>query len=377
MSIFPTADQVLFAQSLDRFLAGASDAANRRRARTTEPGFAEEHWSKFAELGALGLLVAEEHGGAGGGAGDAAVVMEAIGRHLLAGPYLGTGVLGAALLARAGQATRDAILPELAAGRHRVALAYVEPQARYDLADVTTRAGRDGAGWRLDGAKSLVHYAGAARSLIVVARTKGARRDRGGIGLFVVPTDARGLDQRAYPTIDGQRASDVTFEGVRVGAEAAIGDPEGGLALLERTADLGIAALLAEAVGAMGRLYETTLAYLKTRRQFGQAIGAFQALQHRMVDVFTQVEFARSMAAVARMAIAEDDATRAREVSAAKLYVDRAARHVAQESIQLHGGMGMTDELDVGHYAKRLTMIGLTFGDRAFHLARYRATGAG
>ncbi|MGH6720059.1 MAG: acyl-CoA dehydrogenase family protein [Alphaproteobacteria bacterium] len=371
--MFPTDDQSLFARSVDRYLAGVCDGATRRRVRATGPGFAEEHWRGLAELGVLGLLVAEDHGGTGGGAGDVAVVMEAIGRHLLAGPFFATGVLGAALLAGADGSVRSAVLPELVAGRHRVSLAFVEPQARYDLADVTTRAARDGAGWRIDGAKSLVSYATAASSLVVVARTRGGRAERDGIGLFLVPGDAPGIERRDYPTLDGQRASEVTLEGVRVGAEAAIGDPEGGLDVLERVIDLGTAALLAEAVGAMSYLYETTLAYLKTRKQFGTTIGSFQALQHRMVDVFTQVEFARSMAAVARLALDGDDATRRREVSAGKLFVDRAARHVAQESIQLHGGMGMTDELDVGHYAKRLTMIGLTFGDRAHHLARYGA----
>ncbi len=372
MGMFPSADQALFAQTLDRFLGAAADPVKRRRVRATEAGFAEADWIGLAELGVLGLLVDEAHGGSGGKPSDAAIVMEAIGRHLYASPYFGTGVLGASLLAEAPDEVKRALLPDLVAGRHRVALAHVEPQARYDLADVATRARRDGAGWRIDGAKSLVHYADAAHSLIVVARTSGERRNRGGICLFIVPADAKGLEQRSYPTIDGLRASEVTLEAVRVGPEAVIGAPEAGLELLERVADLGIAALLAEAVGAMAHLHETTLGYLKTRKQFGATLASFQALQHRMVDVFTQCEFARSMAAVARLALDADAATRAKEVSAAKLYVDRAARHVAQESIQLHGGMGMTDELDVGHYAKRLTMIGLTFGDRPHHLARYR-----
>jgi alkylation response protein AidB-like acyl-CoA dehydrogenase len=373
MGMFPTADQALFAQSLDRFLASVADPVKRRAVRATEAGFAEDQWRGFADLGTLGLLVDEDHGGSGGGPADAAIVMEAVGRHLFAGPYLGTGVLGASLLAHANAEVKRAILPDLVAGRHRVALAYVEQQARYDLSDIATRAKKDGSGWRIDGAKSLVHYADAAKSLIVVTRTGGERRDKAGIGLFLVPSDAKGLERRAYPTIDGQRASEVTLEGVRVGAEAVLGAPDGGFALLDRVADLGIAALLSEAVGAMAHLHATTLAYLKTRKQFGATLASFQALQHRMVDMFTNCEFARSMAAVATMALGADAKRRAKEISAAKLYVDRAARHVAQESIQLHGGMGMTDELDVGHYAKRLTMIGLTFGDRPHHLARYRA----
>jgi alkylation response protein AidB-like acyl-CoA dehydrogenase len=376
MSLFRTDDQKQFAESLGRTLAGFGDGAARRRVRATAAGFAEEHWRALADLGVLGLLVDEAHGGTGGTMADVAVAMDAIGRHLWAGPYLATGVLGALVLAEAAPAARDAVLPDLVAGRHRLAFAVVEPQARYDLADVTTRARRDGAGWRLDGAKALVAYGEVADTLIVPARTGGGRTDEAGIGVFLVPAKSAGIERRDYGTIDGLRACDVTFEGVKLGAEAAVGDPGGGFGLVDRVVDFGIAALLDEAVGAMTYLYETTLAYLKTRKQFGATLGSFQALQHRMVDVFTQVEFARSMAGVGRLALDAAASERRREVSAAKLYVDRAARHVAQESIQLHGGMGMTDELDVGHYAKRLTMIGLTFGDRGYHMTRYRAARA-
>jgi alkylation response protein AidB-like acyl-CoA dehydrogenase len=370
MTLFPTEDQRQFAASVDRFLADAYGFDVRRRVVAGEAGFEEDHWRGLAELGALGVLVAEEDGGSGGGAPDGAVVMEAIGRRLFASPYLATAILGADLLRHAAPDTRRELLGGIAAGRVRTAFAFAEPGGRYNPADVATTARREGSGWRLDGAKGVVFFAGAAHKLIVTARTGGGRRDAAGIGLFVVDARAQGVERRDYPTIDGGRAAEIALEGAR--AEAVIGDPGGALPLVEHAIDLGAAMVCAEAVGAMSRLYETTLAYLKTRKQFGATIGSFQALQHRMVDVYTQLELARSMAAVAAAAMALPPAERARDVSAAKVAVDRAGRHVSQEAIQLHGGMGMTDELDVGHYAKRVTMIATTFGDVPHHLARFR-----
>ncbi|MSP82959.1 MAG: pimeloyl-CoA dehydrogenase small subunit [Alphaproteobacteria bacterium] len=374
MSIFRTNDQTQFAASIDRFLADACGFDIRRRLVATEAGFDESHWRGLADLGALGVLVPEAHGGSGGGGPDGAVVMEAIGRRLFASPYLATAVLGADLLRHAPSA--GDLLAGIAKGTTRTAFAVTEPESRYNLADVATQAKRDGEGWRLSGAKGVVAYAGAAHQLLVTARTGGARREEKGIGLFLVDAKAAGVEARAYPTIDGSRASEITLENVR--AETVIGDPGNALPLIEHAVDLGAAMVCAEAVGAMTHLYETTLAYMKTRKQFGVTIGSFQALQHRMVEVYTQVELARSMAAVAATAMRGPAANRARDVSAAKLAVDRAGRHASQEAIQLHGGMGMTDELDVGHYAKRVTMIALTFGDGAYHMTRYqRLSGLG
>ncbi len=373
-SIFRTDDQKMFAESLARFLAANYDIPKRRKLVATEPGYDPAHWRGLAELGAMGVALPEAHGGSGGGPFDTAIVMGAIGTSLFASPYLSTVVLGGGILDAGGGVLAAQHLPAIAEGKRKLSVAHAEPQARYQLEDVATSARPDGGGYRLEGKKSVVLHASSADALIVPARTAGGQRDRRGITLFLVDTKMPGLDRRDYATIDGQRASDITLSGVRVGKEAVIGETDGGLALLAAAAERGIAALAAEAAGAMGYLYETTLAYMKTRKQFGATIGSFQALQHRMVDVFTACESAKSAALGAALALAErDPAARARRISGAKLQIDKLGRHVAQESIQLHGGMGMTDELSVGHYAKRLTMIGLSFGDTSFHMARYAA----
>lgn len=373
-SIFRTDDQKMFAESLARFFADNYDIPRRRKLVAAEPGYDPAHWRGLAELGAMGVALPEAHGGSGGGPFDTAIVMGAIGASLFASPYLSTAVLGAGMLEAGGGALADRHLPAIAEGNRKLALAHAEPQARYHLEDVATAARPDGGGYRIEGKKSVVLHASSADAIIVPARTAGAQRDRRGITLFFVDAKAPGIDRRDYATVDGQRASDITLSGVKLGKDAVIGDVDGGLALLEAAAERGIAALAAEAAGAMWYLYETTLAYMKTRKQFGATIGSFQALQHRMVDVFTACESAKSASLGAALALAErDPAIRSRRVSGAKLQIDKLARHVAQESIQLHGGMGMTDELSVGHYAKRLTMIGRSFGDTNFHMARYTA----
>jgi alkylation response protein AidB-like acyl-CoA dehydrogenase len=372
-SIFRTDDQKMFADSLARFFADSYDIPKRRKLVASEPGYDPAHWRALAELGAMGVALPEAHGGSGGGPLDTAIVMEAIGASLFASPYLAT-VLGASVLQQAGGKLAEQQLPAIAEGKRKLALAYAEPQARYTLEDVATAARGDGGGYRLEGKKSVVLHASSADALIVPARTAGGQREARGVTLFLVDAKASGIDRRDYATVDGQRASDIALSGVKVGKDAVIGAIDGGLPLLEAMAERGIAALGAEAAGAMWYLYETTLGYMKTRQQFGATIGSFQALQHRMVDVYTACENAKSAALAAALALAEKDpAARARRISGAKLQIDKLARHVAQEAIQLHGGMGMTDELSVGHYAKRLTMIGRTFGDGNFHMARYTA----
>jgi alkylation response protein AidB-like acyl-CoA dehydrogenase len=374
MKLFRTDDQKMFAESLRRFFADNYDLDTRRKLGATERGFDEAHWQALAELGAMAVALPEAHGGLGGTPADTAIVMEAIGRSLFASPYLATLVLGATALAGASEELQAAHLPAIAEGKRRLALAFAEPQARYDLADVTTSATRDGGGYRLSGRKSVVLYAGAADHLIVSARTAGGQRERDGISLFIISADAAGIEQRTYATIDGERAADLVFDDVIIDRAALIGAPDHGLPLLERAIEHGIATLAAEASGAMWFLHETTLAYLKTRQQFGATLGTFQALQHRMVDLYTACELAQSMAHSAAVALdLPDAAERSRRLSGIKLHLNKAARTVAQEAIQLHGGMGMTDELAIGHYAKRLTMIGLTFGDTAYHMGRYTA----
>jgi len=373
-SIFRTDDQRMFADSLARFFADSYDIPKRRKLVAEEPGYDPAHWRGLAELGAIGVALPEAHGGSGGGPFDTAIVMEAIGASLFASPYLSTAVLGGSILAHAGGDLAAEHLPAIAEGRRKLAIAHAEPQARYHLEDVATTARPDAAGFRLEGKKSVVLHASSADALIVPARTAGGQHEPRGITLFLVDAKAPGIDRRDYATIDGQRASDITLSGVKLPKAAAIGEIDGGLPLLEAAAERGIAALAAEAAGAMWYLYETTLVYMKTRKQFGATLGSFQALQHRMVDVYTACESAKSAALGAALALAErEPGVRARRISGAKLQIDKLARHVAQEAIQLHGGMGMTDELSVGHYAKRLTMIGRSFGDGNFHMARYTA----
>jgi alkylation response protein AidB-like acyl-CoA dehydrogenase len=374
MRLFRTDAQKMFAESLRRFFADNYDLDTRRKLVATEHGFDEAHWQALAELGALAVALPEAHGGLGATPADTAIVMEAIGRSLFASPYLATLVLGATALSGASDEIQAAHLPAIAEGKRRLALAFAEPQSRYDLADVITTATLDGDGYRLSGRKSVVLYADAADHVIVSARTAGRQRERSGISLFIVPADAAGIERRAYATLDGERAADLVFADVSIDRTTLIGAPDHGLPILERAIEHGIAALAAEASGAMWFLHETTLTYLKTRQQFGATLGSFQALQHRMVDLYTACELAQSMAQSAAVALdLPDAAERSRRLSGIKLHLNKAARSVAQEAIQLHGGMGMTDELAVGHYAKRLTMIGLTFGDTAYHMGCYTA----
>ena len=321
------------------------------------------------------LPFAEAHGGFGGSAVDTMIVMEAFGRGLVLEPYLSTVILGGGLVRRAGDAAlQAALLPKVVAGEMLLAFAHLERQSRYDLFDVATTGKRDGDGWRLDGAKGVVLHGDVADKLLVSARVAGGRRDRGGIGLFLVDANARGVARRGYPTQDGLRATEVTFSDVR--AEAVLGDPEGALSIIERVVDEAMAALAAEAVGVMAEMHATTVDYMKTRKQFGRAIGEFQALQHRAVDMYVALEQARSMAMYATMMADSDDAAeRHRAVAAAKVQIGRSGKKIGQEAVQLHGGIAMTMEYKAGHYFKRLTMIDVMFGDADKHLEDVAASG--
>jgi alkylation response protein AidB-like acyl-CoA dehydrogenase len=365
-------------EAVKRFAEQEYPIEVRRRLTATPEGFSREVWARFAELGWLAVALPEDAGGMGGSAIETMIVMEGIGRGLMLEPYLATCVLGAGAVLASGDRTHaQALLPGVGEGRVMLALAHGERQARYDLEGVATRAEKRGGAWVLDGQKTIVLHGAAADRLIVSARTAGGRRERAGITLFVVDPATPGVSRRPYPTIDGLRAAEVTLEQVQLGADAALGTVDDGLAAVEAAVDRGLAALAAEAVGCMTMLHDQTLDYLKTREQFGSKIGRFQALQHRMVDVFMACEQARSMACLGAIRAEDADArVRRRTLSAVKAKVGQLGRLVGQEAIQLHGGMGMTDELKVGNYFKRLTAIDQTLGDVDHHLEKFAVSAA-
>jgi alkylation response protein AidB-like acyl-CoA dehydrogenase len=300
------------------------------------------------------------------------IIMEEFGRGLVIEPYLGTVVLAGGFLRHGGTtAQKEQLIPELIEGKRVFAFAFAEPQGRYNLADLAVTAKKSGAGYTLSGHKAVVIGAPWADSLIVTARTAGGQRDEKGVSVFVVDKKAKGVSCRDYPTVDGLRASEVTFENVALGADAVIGTVDNGLPLIERVVDEGIAALSAEAIGAMKVLNDTTVEYCKTRKQFGVPIGKFQVLQHRMVDMFMNYEQSVSITYMVTLKLGESDIERKKAASAAKVQIGKAGRFIGQNAVQLHGGMGMTDELNVGHFFKRLTMIDTMFGNVDHHLKRY------
>ncbi|WP_322516249.1 pimeloyl-CoA dehydrogenase small subunit [Rhodopseudomonas palustris] len=370
-------EQRLLKESVEGLLKTSYDFDSRKKYAKEKDGWSREIWGKFAEQGLLGLPFSEEDGGFGAGAVETMIVMEALGHSLVIEPYLPTVIIAGGFLRRAGSAAQKAAhLPGIIDGSKTFAFAQLEKNSRWDLGDVTTTAKKRGDGWIIDGEKFVVLNGEAADTLVVTARTNGAQRDRNGVGVFLVPADAKGVSRKGYPTQDGQRAADITFTGVEIGADAVIGDPANGLPLVEQVVDDARSALCAEAVGAMDESLTTTVEYIKTRKQFGVPIGSFQVLQHRAADMFVAAEQARSMAMFATMAADFDDAKeRANAIAAAKVQIGKSAKFVGQQSIQLHGGIGMTMEAKIGHYFKRLTMIEQTFGDTDHHLARVSEAG--
>jgi alkylation response protein AidB-like acyl-CoA dehydrogenase len=356
--------------TLQRYIAKEYGFDARRKLARTGLGYSREHWQAFADLGLLALTLPEAHGGLGGDAIDTMVAMEALAPGLVLEPYLAAVVICGGLVADAGSAAqKEALLPALGGGELLLALAHHEPGTRHELGHVATVARAEGEGYVLSGAKTVVQAGAQADRLIVSARTAGGVRDAAGISLFVVDRAAPGIGIRDYPTQDGTRAAEVVLAGVRAGADALLGSAGNALPAIERAIDRGIAALCAEAVGLMAALDDATLDYLKTREQFGGPIGRFQALQHRMVDMVIATEEARSMAILAGVGVRSPDrAERRRAVSMAKARVGQSARFVGQQAVQLHGGMGVTDDLVVSHWFKRLTAIDLTFGDADHHL---------
>src|ERR1700751_3786190 len=370
-------EQRLLRESGDGLLTDAYDFEQRKKYMKEKGGWSPAIWSKLAEQGLLGLPFAESDGGFGAGAVETMIVMEALGKALVLEPYLATVVIAGGLLRHGGSATQKAAhIPSIIDGSKTFAFAQLEKNSRYDLADVTTSAKKKGDGWIIDGEKFVVLNGEAADTFAVTARTRGAQLEAGGIGVFLVPAGAKGIAKKGYPTQDGLHGADVAFTGVEVGADAVIGDPENGLPLIERVADEARTALCAEAVGLMDESLKTTVEYLKTRKQFGVPIGSFQTLQHRAADMFVALEQARSMSMFATMAADFDNAKeRATAVAAAKVQIGKSLKFVGQQSIQLHGGIGMTMEAQIGHYFKRLTMIENSFGDTDYHLRRVTAGG--
>ena len=374
MNFIHTEEQQMLADTVARFVqAEYAFEARRKRleaSRRQAPGYSPALWSQLADLGLFALNVPEAYGGIGAGPVETMIVMEGLGRGLVLEPFVTTGVIAPRLIATHGTAAqKNRYLAAIAAGRLRLALAVLEPGSRFDLDEVATTARRVGDGWILDGAKSVVLHGDGADWLIVTARTQAAPE---GITVFLVDARAAGVTATGFPTIDGQRAAEVRFDGVRVDGEGVIGEVGRGLSLAEWAVDQGLAALAAEAVGAMDRLTELTCEYLATRRQFGQPIGRFQALQHRAADMRIAVEQARALALMAAARVDSTDAVdRRRAASAAKAMAGRSGRFVGEQATQLHGGMGMTDEMACGHYFKRLTAIDMTWGDSEHHVERY------
>ncbi|MDR6424044.1 alkylation response protein AidB-like acyl-CoA dehydrogenase [Variovorax paradoxus] len=375
MNFEHTEDRRMLADSLNRFIAEQYAFDARDRIAKSEHGFSKEIFQQFAELGVIGALFSEADGGFGGGGFDIAVVFEALGRGLVVEPLLGAVMVGEAISA-AGSDAQKQMLGDIINGATVAAFAHDEPDTHYERTRVATRAERSGEGWVLHGAKAVVPQGEQADLFLVSARSSGKVDDEAGISLFLVPAKTAGLSVRGCPAIDGGRVAELTLDGVKLGADALLGAEGQGHATLERAIGRGVLALCAEALGAMEAAKAATLDYLRTRKQFGMLIGSFQALQHRMADLLLEIEQARSAVINAAAAIdGTDRVARERALSAAKFSVGRIGALVAQESIQMHGGIGMTWELPLPHYAKRLVMIDHQLGDEDHHLQRYIALG--
>jgi alkylation response protein AidB-like acyl-CoA dehydrogenase len=368
MDLSYSEEQLLLRDSAERFLRQEYDFARRQSIAASPAGWSAAIWAQFAELGLLALPLPEAYGGLGGGAVDLGLLMEAFGQALVIEPYLATVVLGAGAIASLGDAAQQAaILPGVAEGAIRLAFAHGERGGRNDIGAVAAVAHRAGTGWRLEGRKTNVLGAGAADTLVVSARVPG------GIGLFLVPAAATGVAIAPYPILDGSRAGDVTLSGVAVGAGALLGGSDDALPSIEAVIDRAIIALASDGLGAMSFVLDATVEYSRTRVQFGQPIGRFQALQHRMAEMAVLREEARAIALFAVMNAGAPPAQRARAASAAKVKIGRAARQIAEQAVQLHGAMGVTEELNIGAYLKRALTFDLLFGSADHHLRRYAA----
>jgi alkylation response protein AidB-like acyl-CoA dehydrogenase len=376
MDLTPSDEQRLLRESADRFVAETCTADHRRKTAAEPNGFSAAIWQKFAELGWLALPIAEEHGGVGGGAIEIGILMEAFGRGLVCEPYLSTVVIGAGLIAACGsEAQKQAWLPKVAEGSLYLAFAHAERAARFDLAKVETMATKTPGGWRLSGHKVAVLDGQAADQIIVSARLVSANGSSGKLCLFLVPAATSGMTLRDYPRLGGGRACGVDLRDVQLPADALLGDGGDALPAIEAVVDRAMAALGSEAVGIMQTLLDTTLEYTKIRKQFGRPLSANQVIRHRLADMAMQCDEARSMALRAALMADAEPVVRSRAASGAKAKIGKCARFVAEQSVQLHGAMGVTEELDIGLYFKRLLAFDTLFGGSAHHYRRHAALG--
>ena len=365
-------EQTLIQDQVDQFIQKEYDWETRQSLSNSDLGFGDNNWQKFAELGWLGISTSEECGGFGGSAIESMLIMEAFGKGLVVEPFLETLIMSGGIIDDHGSVEqKSALLEPAIAGDMQLALAYAEPQSRFNLSDVVTEAKAEGNNFILNGYKSVVMNGPSANKIIVSARTSGSQLDENGITLFVIDSDTSGLNKTDYKTVDGRRASDLTIENLSVSQDDIIGELDAGFKILDSAIDKAILAISAEAVGAMEVLYKATVEYAKTREQFGTAIGKFQVLQHRMVDMFMEYEQCKSLLYMATMKHEEGAVDSKKAISGLKYQVGKAGKFIGQQAVQLHGGMGVTDELNVGHYFKRLTTVGTIFGNTDYHLKKY------
>ena len=365
-------EQSLIQGQVSQFIQRDYDWEKRQELSNSERGFSDENWKQFGELGWLGISISEASGGFGGSSLDTMIIMEEFGKGLVVEPFLETIVLSASIVDEAGsQQQKDEVLNKVIEGSLHLATAFSEPQSRFNLEDVVTTGTKQDDSYVINGFKSVVMNGPAADKFIISVRTSGSQSDNEGITLFLVDSDQKGVSKRDYSTVDGRKACELTLEDVLVPSDAIIGKEGNGLGLLKESINKGILAVSAEAVGAMEVLYKTTVEYTKTREQFGQAIGKFQVLQHRMVDMFMEYEQAKSLLYMATIKHSEGAKDADKAIAGLKYHIGKAGKFVGQQSVQLHGGMGVTDELNVGHYFKRLTTIGTIFGNSDYHLTKY------
>ena len=365
-------EQKMIQQSVERFVQENYDLTNRVKISSEDPGYSKEYWGSMADLGWLGLAFDEEDGGFGGNQIDTLVLMEQFGKGLVLEPFLANIVLGGGIIKRAASsAIKESIIPSLMEGKLQITLAYAEEQSRFDIEDVATAAREEDGGFVINGKKSMVLNAESADKIIVVTRTSGSQVDENGISLFIVDASCEGVEKQNFPTVDGLRASEITFEDVKVSSEALVGEKDKGFKILQAVVNDAILALSAEAVGAMEVLYKDTVEYTQQREQFDHALSDFQVLQHRMVDMFMEYEQCKSLLFRATLETVEDPDLAQRTVHALKHLIGKSGIFVGESAVQLHGGMGVTEELRIGHFFKRLLVIDSQFGNADFHLDKF------
>jgi alkylation response protein AidB-like acyl-CoA dehydrogenase len=367
-------EQQMLQDSIARFVQNDYDFDSRAKSIKTDLGYSADHWKLFADLGWLMVPFTEEEGGLGGSATDLMVVMEEFGKGIVIEPFLATAIIGGGLISKAGnRAQKENLIGGIIDGSLQLAFAYAEPQSRYDLSNVATTAEKNTRGYVLNGHKAVVLNGSNANKIIVSARTSGQPSDKDGISLFIVDATTKGVDVQGYRTQDGGRAAEVRLENVQISADQLLGSENTALPIIESVLDRATLAICAEAVGAMEVATAKTVEYTKTRVQFGVSISKFQALQHRMADMFIEQQQAKSIVLMAAMKLDQAGGDVSKSVAAMKSLVGRASKKVGQEAVQIHGGIGVTDELDVGHYFKRMTMIDLMFGSSDYQTQRFSA----